>query len=52
MRAVEARVGQGGAVQARSCGGLRLPSPERLGWGRPDCLWRPRSFPSSSWMKS
>lgn len=50
--ATEVTEGQGGAGRARSWRGLRLPSPEGLGWRRPGCLWRPRSFTSSSRTKA
>lgn len=50
--ATEVREGQGSAVRARSWRGLRLRSLEGLCWRRPGCLWRPRSFTSSSWTKS
>ena len=31
--------------------GLMLPTPKELGWRKVGCLWRPRGFTSSSWMK-
>ena len=53
----EAVGGQGGRRGSRRrlpgsvLEGLRLPPPKELGWRKVGCLWRPRGFTSSSWMK-